>query len=423
MQAATSPSLWLDPPPEPGPALDGEVDADVAVVGGGFTGLSAAIALASRAVSVVLEREVVGFGASGRNAGHLTPTIGKDLPTLARPFGRERARGLVALAETAIAHVEETIRAHAIDCAYEPVGNVMAAVHPRPARHARPCRAGRGRARARRRVTRARGDARAWAPGRIHARLPPPPRRHPPPRALCPRAPSGGARSGRRPARGHAGGRVHRRGAADRLCTSGGRVRARAVARHQRLHADLGLLRHAVLRLHVQLFATAPLGRAERAARRLARPRRHLHGARDARELPPDRRRPHRRRLALRRVRLSQSDPARRRRADVREARAGCFGRGSRSSPMPPSRAAGLARSRWRSTSFRASGALGRTTVSSTPSATPATAWRWRATSGPSSRGWCCAANRPGAAGAAAPHTPAARAAALAAGPGDHQGT
>jgi glycine/D-amino acid oxidase-like deaminating enzyme len=44
---------------------------------------------------VVIERAIAGFGASGRNAGHLTPTIGKDLPTLARFYGRERAEGCV----------------------------------------------------------------------------------------------------------------------------------------------------------------------------------------------------------------------------------------------------------------------------------------------------------------------------------------
>ena len=50
----------------------------------------------------------MGHGASGRNAGHLTPVIGKDLPTLALLF-RRRARPLIELVELAIAHVERTI--------------------------------------------------------------------------------------------------------------------------------------------------------------------------------------------------------------------------------------------------------------------------------------------------------------------------
>jgi glycine/D-amino acid oxidase-like deaminating enzyme len=89
----------------------------------------------------VIERESAGFGASGRNAGHLTPTIGKDLPSLLRVFGRQRARRLVALAERAIGHVEELIERHEIECAYHPGGNVIAAIHE--CQHARLERAAR----------------------------------------------------------------------------------------------------------------------------------------------------------------------------------------------------------------------------------------------------------------------------------------
>jgi glycine/D-amino acid oxidase-like deaminating enzyme len=117
------------------PAMPGGATADVCIVGGGITGLSTAIALRELGLSVILiERMHAGFGASGRNAGHLTPTIGKDLPTLTKLFGRERARRLIALVQTAIEHVETTIHERGIECDYEPVGNVMAAVHP--AQHA-----------------------------------------------------------------------------------------------------------------------------------------------------------------------------------------------------------------------------------------------------------------------------------------------
>lgn len=132
MTFAPSPSPWLEAAPLPAPAtpLAGARRVDVAVVGAGYAGLGTALALRADGLSVaVLERETAGFGASGRNAGHLTPTIGKDLPTLLAVFGRERTRALVHLAETAIAHVEDWIREHAIACEYEPVGNVMAAVH------------------------------------------------------------------------------------------------------------------------------------------------------------------------------------------------------------------------------------------------------------------------------------------------------
>src|SRR5918997_1095179 len=117
--AARAPSLWLDPPPDPGPPLEGDVEADAVVIGAGYTGLWTALALRERGAEVVvLERDYAGFGASGRNAGHLTPTIGKDLPTLLRLYGRERAGALVRFAETAVEHVEAAISEGTIDCKY-----------------------------------------------------------------------------------------------------------------------------------------------------------------------------------------------------------------------------------------------------------------------------------------------------------------
>ncbi len=114
------------------PPLRGGTSADVVIVGGGYTGLSAALAFREEGRRVVLlEAQFCGFGASGRNAGHLTPTIGKDVPTLLRLFGKERTARFVALADLAIGEVEDLMRRHRIECAYEPVGNVIAAVHPK----------------------------------------------------------------------------------------------------------------------------------------------------------------------------------------------------------------------------------------------------------------------------------------------------
>lgn len=128
---AWSVSPWLAEVEEPSEPLADRVEADVVIVGAGLTGLSSALAMRREGLSVaIVEREIAGFGASGRNAGHLTPTIGKDLPTLAWMFGRERARALVHLAERAIEHTERLIAAHGIACDYEAVGNVLAAVHP-----------------------------------------------------------------------------------------------------------------------------------------------------------------------------------------------------------------------------------------------------------------------------------------------------
>lgn len=125
-----APSFWLDPTPAPGPPLDGDVDVDVAVVGAGYTGLSAALALRELGASVaLLERDYAGFGASGRNAGHLTPTIGKDVPSMLKVFGKRRTRKLVALADRAVEHTEAKIAAHAIECDHVASGNICAGVH------------------------------------------------------------------------------------------------------------------------------------------------------------------------------------------------------------------------------------------------------------------------------------------------------
>lgn len=123
-------SPWLRQVEAPTAPLEGERSVDVAIIGAGLTGLSSALALRREGLTVaLLERDVAGHGASGRNAGHLTPTIGKDLPTLVLMLGRERARELVALAELAVEHTTRLIATHAIACDYEPVGNVFAAVH------------------------------------------------------------------------------------------------------------------------------------------------------------------------------------------------------------------------------------------------------------------------------------------------------
>ncbi len=128
-------SPWIEAPADPQPALDRDTSADVVVVGGGYAGLSAAITLRSAGADVVLlERDFAGSGASGRNAGHLTPTIGKDLPTTLRLFGRERASALVRFADAAVEHTEDFIEKNQIACDYQASGNIVAGVHPKHVR-------------------------------------------------------------------------------------------------------------------------------------------------------------------------------------------------------------------------------------------------------------------------------------------------
>ncbi len=108
-------------PLAPFPPLKGARRSDVCVVGGGFTGLSAALHLAERGYSVILlEAHRVGFGASGRNGGQVGPgqRIGQDV--LEKMFGRADARRLWDLGLEARDIVQELIARLEIDCGYKP---------------------------------------------------------------------------------------------------------------------------------------------------------------------------------------------------------------------------------------------------------------------------------------------------------------
>lgn len=99
------------------PRLDAEVRADVCVVGGGYTGLSAAIELAERGYRVVLlEGYRIGSGASGRNGGVLGTGQRKDQDEIEQWLGRDVARTLWNIALDANALVRQRIERYAIDC-------------------------------------------------------------------------------------------------------------------------------------------------------------------------------------------------------------------------------------------------------------------------------------------------------------------
>jgi gamma-glutamylputrescine oxidase len=128
----TEGSFWLTPPAVRQAALEGQRRCDVAIIGGGYTGLSAALRLRERGVDVVLvEADFCGAGASGRNAGAVTPTIGKDAATCIKLFGAKRGMELVRFAEAAVDCFETVIARHAIDCDYSRTGNIIAGVHER----------------------------------------------------------------------------------------------------------------------------------------------------------------------------------------------------------------------------------------------------------------------------------------------------
>jgi gamma-glutamylputrescine oxidase len=117
-----------------GAPLEGRVEAEVCVVGGGFTGVSTLLHLAERGHdAVLLEAERIGFGASGRNGGQVGSGQRVEQPTLERWFGAAKARQLWQLAEDAKGLVKELVARHAIACDLKP-GILDAAHSPAEAR-------------------------------------------------------------------------------------------------------------------------------------------------------------------------------------------------------------------------------------------------------------------------------------------------
>ena len=119
--------------PEAAPALRSDETADVAIVGGGYTGLSAAYHLRSADPSLdvsVLEAETTGFGASGRNAGFVMTLFGASAGLMKALHGSEAVRDAHLYMERAIAALEETLSEHSLDCDYERNGFLKVATSP-----------------------------------------------------------------------------------------------------------------------------------------------------------------------------------------------------------------------------------------------------------------------------------------------------
>ncbi len=140
------PSLWFEQvradgdPLTPRPALDGDTEADVAVVGAGFTGLWTAYHLLRGDPSLrvlVVEREVAGFGASGRNGGWCSALFPASPANLARRYGDAAADAMGAAMRDTVDEVGKAVAEEGIACDWVKGGTVTLARTPAQLRRAR----------------------------------------------------------------------------------------------------------------------------------------------------------------------------------------------------------------------------------------------------------------------------------------------
>jgi glycine/D-amino acid oxidase-like deaminating enzyme len=129
-------SLWHDTAGDdwlPRAHLPGAIDVDVAIVGAGFTGLWTAYYLAQRDPSLriaVLEKEVAGFGASGRNGGWSSALFPSSVAWLARRYGRDAAVAQHRAMQDTVDEIGRVVAAEDIDCSWHKGGTVSLARTP-----------------------------------------------------------------------------------------------------------------------------------------------------------------------------------------------------------------------------------------------------------------------------------------------------
>ncbi len=112
----------------PGAPLADQLDCDVAIVGGGFTGLSTAYHLKLHKPELeiaLVEAGVVGHGASGRNGGFVMPLLGWDLLYAVDKLGDKTAGDAYRVMYDAVSYVKQTVAEHQLDCDLEATGYLL----------------------------------------------------------------------------------------------------------------------------------------------------------------------------------------------------------------------------------------------------------------------------------------------------------
>lgn len=106
--------------------------ADVAIIGGGYTGLSAARTLAKQGVNVVvLEAETLGWGASSRNGGMTLTGLKPAMQTVIKNYGRDLAKELFQCSLDSVSIVEQIVKEENIDCGFSRYGHLLTANKPK----------------------------------------------------------------------------------------------------------------------------------------------------------------------------------------------------------------------------------------------------------------------------------------------------
>ena len=124
-------SYWLDRPYIPLPPLSENMTADVVVVGGGMTGIGLAYFLGDEALKVlVLERDTVACGATGRNAGFLVSGLGEHYARSVEFWGRAEAAAISRMHLQNHALLAGIIARHDIACDYARDGSFVIAADP-----------------------------------------------------------------------------------------------------------------------------------------------------------------------------------------------------------------------------------------------------------------------------------------------------
>ncbi len=131
-------SLWHDTLPDddqlvPRPALAGDTEVDVAVIGAGYTGLWTAYYLKRRNPDIriaVLESQVAGFGASGRNGGWCSALLPMGFEAMAATHGRDAATRMQRAMNDAVDEVGRVVAAEGIDCDYAKGGTLRSSRNP-----------------------------------------------------------------------------------------------------------------------------------------------------------------------------------------------------------------------------------------------------------------------------------------------------